>query len=72
MSSASDILLNIVCPLLGTITAYQMFFAPYWDVSKALRRGSLNDLNPLPWAFLMGNCLGWVLYSVLTQVRGVS
>lgn len=32
-----------------------------------MERGSLGDLNPTPWAFMTGNCLGWVAYSYLTE-----
>lgn len=41
--------------------------APYRDVKTAVERGSLGDLNPTPWAFMTGNCLGWVTYSFILQ-----
>jgi len=31
----------------------------------ALQRGSLEELNPTPWIFMTGNCIGWVGYSFL-------
>jgi len=46
-----------------------MFFAPFMDVQKAIARGSIGDLNPLPWVFMLGNCTGWTLYSILNPVR---
>ena len=27
--------------------------------------GRLGDLNPTPWAVMLGNCCGWVTYSIL-------
>lgn len=44
-----------------------MFYAPYQDVQKAVARGSLGDLNPLPWAVMLGNCAAWVLYAMLIR-----
>ncbi|CAB9515828.1 Bidirectional sugar transporter SWEET2a [Seminavis robusta] len=65
MTDAKSIILEYVCPSLGTIVGVYMFYAPFQDVQKALARGSLGDLNPLPWAFTLGNCCGWVFYSIL-------
>lgn len=39
--------------------------APFRDVREAVKRGSLGDLNPTPWSFMLGNCLGWVMYSYI-------
>lgn len=50
---------------LGMITANIMFAAPLQDVRKATKRGDLGPLNPTPWAVMLGNCLGWVIYSFL-------
>jgi len=36
-------------------------------LKEALQRGSLGDLNPLPWAFMTGNCVGWVIYSFMRK-----
>lgn len=44
-----------------------MFFAPYRDVRIARDNDSLGDLNPTPWAFMLGNCIGWVAYSLLLE-----
>ena len=44
-----------------------MFSAPARDLRKAVERGHLGDLNPTPWAFMLGNCCGWVTYAILTQ-----
>jgi solute carrier family 50 protein (sugar transporter) len=69
MMDARVIILEYICPTLGMIVANQMFFAPYRDVQKAIARGSLGDLNPLPWAFMLGNCCGWCIYAFLIKVR---
>lgn len=31
-----------------------------------MKRGSLGSLNPTPWAFMTGNCIGWIAYSFVT------
>jgi solute carrier family 50 protein (sugar transporter) len=44
-----------------------MFASPIKDLQKAVKKGDLGDLNPTPWAFMLGNCLGWVTYGILLQ-----
>lgn len=44
-----------------------MSFAPFRAVLHASRRGTLGDLNPTPWVFMLGNCGGWIVYSYLTS-----
>jgi solute carrier family 50 (sugar transporter) len=68
MVDPSTIILEYVCPAMGTILANLMFSAPYKDIQVAIQqRGQLGDLNPTPWAFMLGNCCGWVTYSFLRQ-----
>lgn len=52
MSDAGTIILEYVCPAVGVVLATQMFLAPYRDVQKAIKAGSLGELNPLPWVFM--------------------
>lgn len=54
-------------PSLGVIFACLMNAAPIQSLKGALAAGSLGGLNPTPWAFMFGNCLGWVSYSYLTK-----
>jgi len=44
-----------------------MSIAPYRSVLKASREGHLGDLNATPWVFMLGNSLGWIAYSFLSQ-----
>jgi len=67
MLSIETIILEHLCPSIGVIIGNFMFLAPFQDLRKAVAKGSLGDLNPLPWAFMTGNCLGWVTYSFLIQ-----
>lgn len=67
MTSVSDVVLNYICPGLGVIMASATFAAPIKSLREAMDKGSLGDLNPTPWAFMTGNCLGWVAYSYLTK-----
>jgi hypothetical protein len=46
--------------------------APYKAVKEAVARGYLGDLNPIPWAFMTGNCVGWVAYSFLQNVSDMN
>jgi solute carrier family 50 (sugar transporter) len=67
MLTAAQIILEYICPICGMITGNLMFFAPYADARQAaLTKYALgNDLNPTPWAFMLGNCFGWVTYGIL-------
>eukprot|EP00980_Cylindrotheca_fusiformis_P017533 scaffold5498_cov86-Cylindrotheca_fusiformis.AAC.7 len=67
MVSASEVLLQYVCPAVGVVLANCMFFAPYGDVKKAIAKGQLGNLNPTPWAFMLGNCFGWIFYAILKE-----
>lgn len=42
-------------------TAY-ISLAPVRDLRMALMEGSLGALNPFPFSFMCGNCLGWTVY----------
>ncbi|KAG7351533.1 sugar efflux transporter [Nitzschia inconspicua] len=63
--SASSIILEYVCPCAGMIIANIMFAAPFQDLQTAVRLGDIGSLNCTPWAFMLGNCFGWVLYGIL-------
>eukprot|EP00559_Dactyliosolen_fragilissimus_P000480 CAMPEP_0184862490 /NCGR_PEP_ID=MMETSP0580-20130426/6946_1 /TAXON_ID=1118495 /ORGANISM="Dactyliosolen fragilissimus" /LENGTH=292 /DNA_ID=CAMNT_0027360381 /DNA_START=88 /DNA_END=963 /DNA_ORIENTATION=- len=65
--SVRIVLLEYVCPTLGAILGNIMFAAPVKDVRAAVKKGTLGNLNPTPWAFMTGNCAGWVAYSYLTS-----
>ena len=65
MLTPTEIILEYVCPLIGTFIALFMFMAPVSDVRTAVTNGTLNTLNPTPWAVMTGNCIGWVTYSYL-------
>mmetsp|Transcript_1937 Transcript_1937/g.2357 ORF Transcript_1937/g.2357 Transcript_1937/m.2357 type:complete len:361 (+) Transcript_1937:247-1329(+) len=67
MSSAKVIILEYICPGLGALMANIMFFSPVQDLRKAIQSGDLGVLNPTPWVFMLGNCFGWVAYSILLQ-----
>ena len=67
MATPTEIVLEYVCPSLGMVVANLMFMAPLRDLQSAVTKGEgLGDLNPTPWAFMLGNCLGWTTYGVLT------
>jgi len=66
-TDAMSIVLNYVFPSLGVMIGTSLFMAPLPALKACLQRGSLGDLNPLPWSFMTGNTLGWVTYSFLTK-----
>ena len=53
MVSAEEVVLEWVCPMIGTVLANIMWYAPYQAVRHAVLEGEgLGDLNPTPWAFV--------------------
>mmetsp|Transcript_31050 Transcript_31050/g.75040 ORF Transcript_31050/g.75040 Transcript_31050/m.75040 type:complete len:395 (-) Transcript_31050:265-1449(-) len=66
-TSAKDVVLEIICPMFGMIISNVMFMAPFKDLKAAIVKGELGDLNPTPWAVMLGNCCGWVTYGILQQ-----
>lgn len=65
-NTLASLLSSYVCPALGVILANMTCTAPIKDAKAALANASLGDLNPTPWAFMTGNCLGWIAYSYVT------
>ena len=63
----STIFLEYVCPSIGALLSGIMFAAPIQDLRKALIKGSLGLLNPLPFSMMTGNCIGWCAYAYYTQ-----
>jgi len=64
----TEIIFEYVCPILGMIIANFMFAAPLKDLQTAVSIGlGLGDLNPTPFAFMLGNCIGWTTYGVITN-----
>jgi uncharacterized protein with PQ loop repeat len=64
--STLEVIMEYVCPTAGVILGTLMFMAPLRDAHKAAKiDGDLHHLNPTPWAFTLGNCFGWIVYSML-------
>lgn len=68
MPSAAEIILFWICPVVGIFFTNSMFLAPLKDLQTAVNNGQgLNGLNPTPWAFMLGICLGWTAYAIMTK-----
>jgi solute carrier family 50 (sugar transporter) len=67
MVSAETLILEYICPGAGVIIATIMFAAPLLDVKRATLSATLGDLNPTPWVFMLGNCIGWIAYGILNR-----
>ena len=65
--SAKVVILEYICPILGVMTGNLMCASPFKDLKKAVDKGDLGDLNPTPWAFMLGDCLGWTVYGIMTK-----
>ncbi|KAJ3264699.1 hypothetical protein HDU77_007715 [Chytriomyces hyalinus] len=66
-SSACQVALQWVVPLMGCVTAGFLFYSPFPAVQRALKEGTIGKLNTIPYALLAANGLVWVLYSFLIQ-----
>lgn len=63
----TDFLLLDACPVLGCVLTFFLYVSPVRDMRVALHRGSLDSLNPLPFAFAVANCYGWIVYGYFQQ-----
>ncbi|KAL3781574.1 hypothetical protein HJC23_007094 [Cyclotella cryptica] len=66
MSSTAFIVERYVCPTIGAILSNLAFAAPIKSLQAAVKAGKLAGLNPTPWAFMLGNTVGWLAYSFIT------
>jgi solute carrier family 50 (sugar transporter) len=57
------IIFHYVCPTMGVLISTALYMAPLRDLQRCLQQGSLGTLNPVPWAVMSGNCLGWLIYA---------
>ena len=68
MASAKVIILEYIIPSMGIVTAFSMNAAPIRALQRAIKSGTtMGDLNPTPWAFMLGQSLGWVTYGIIKQ-----
>jgi solute carrier family 50 protein (sugar transporter) len=65
MASPQEIVLQYVCPGLGCAVALLLFSSPLPAVRRVVRSKQLGDLNVLPFAMMVANCISWVLYGFL-------
>jgi hypothetical protein len=63
-NDAATIVFEYVFPWVGVVIGNMMYAAPWKDVLDASLTGDLGVLNPLPWAFMTGNCFGWYVQVV--------
>jgi solute carrier family 50 protein (sugar transporter) len=57
--------INFLCPLLGVILANIMWLSSLKSVLSCRRSRTLGKVNPLPYAIIVHNCIGWVAYGIL-------
>lgn len=44
-----------------------MFFSSLPEVQERRRQGNLGEFNPIPMPIILGNTIGWTVYSLLTR-----
>lgn len=63
--SAADILVTVVCPSLGVLISNMMFLSPWSLVMTARKNRHMGSVNPIPFAIMFVNNLGFVVYGSL-------
>ena len=61
----TDVFAAQIAPMLGTVVANVMFLASLPAVLDARAAGALGNLNPVPWAMILANCVAWLHYGYL-------
>jgi solute carrier family 50 (sugar transporter) len=64
-SSASAVLVAVVCPTLGAILSNAMALSPLSLVLKARRNRHLGKVNPIPFAIMFVANVGYIVYGAL-------
>jgi solute carrier family 50 protein (sugar transporter) len=57
--------LEYVAPSLGTVLSNVLFLSPLQSVRRLDSTKELGVHNPLPYLFMIFNCLGWIVYGVV-------
>jgi solute carrier family 50 (sugar transporter) len=65
--SIENFLVRTVAPGLGVIMSEFLAFGPLPAVLQCRKAKSMGDVNPLPFALLLGNGIGWVIYGAATK-----
>jgi solute carrier family 50 protein (sugar transporter) len=56
---------SVLAPALGTVLANIMWVSPIKAILEARASDNLGNLNPIPFAVTLINCIGWTMYAVL-------
>ena len=67
MSTADEVVVTVVAPVIGLTLANVMFFSGVPAMLRCKREGSLGDMNPAPFPVVLANCIGWMGYAILVQ-----
>ena len=67
MSTADEVVVTVVAPVIGLTLANVMFFSGVPAMLRCKREGSLGDMNPAPFPVVLANCVGWMGYAILAQ-----
>ena len=70
--SLSEIIILLVCPLVGIGLGLSMFLSNVFNLQKqkALENG-LGEVNPIPFSTIFGNCVGGCIYAAVHQNQWV-
>jgi hypothetical protein len=49
-----------------------MFLTGFPEIVARRKAGELGAFNPIPCPLIFGNCMGWLAYSFIKQVRSKS
>jgi hypothetical protein len=58
----SSFILSTLVPGAGAIISLAMYASPVSAVLKAQAKASLGDLNAVPFAITVANCITWLVY----------
>eukprot|EP01025_Chloroclados_australasicus_P037509 TRINITY_DN3829_c1_g1_i1.p2 TRINITY_DN3829_c1_g1~~TRINITY_DN3829_c1_g1_i1.p2 ORF type:complete len:269 (+),score=11.79 TRINITY_DN3829_c1_g1_i1:65-808(+) len=58
---------NLIAPTLAATLANVMFSSPLSAVLQVRHSHQLREINPLPYPVITANCVGWLIYSAVTQ-----
>ncbi len=66
MTQWEHLFVTDIAPSLGVLTSSGIGFGPIPAILHCRRTGSLGEVNPDPFPFLLGNAIGWIIYAAAT------
>lgn len=60
--------MDLVAPIIGSVLSIGLYLSTIPKTREIIKKGTMNDFNPIPIVYLWCNCVGSLCYSFLLKV----